>query len=244
MNLEDILNLLMNNAKGSFSSEIEKIKYVERNGIVFLDEIDKKGSRSNEDVSGRGVLNSLLEFLTGADYEVGQGYKSYKFNTKNLTIFAAGAFTNVMESAKKANIGFGSSAISNQAKLTVENIMRDGSIPNELMGRFHKIINLNPISKEVLSEIITASKKSTLTATQSKLKNLGIDLTWDDTFINKVAEEAYKRKLGARSLKSIIEETLFEIQWHALNQTSSSTVIATAETVDNPKQFILKPKNP
>ncbi|MDD4706408.1 MAG: AAA family ATPase, partial [Bacilli bacterium] len=99
-NLEDIINNLVNNTTGFFSSHEEKVKFAENHGIVFLDEIDKKGSPNNNDVSGRGVLNSLLEFLSGADYVVGVGSKAYKFNTKNLTIFAAGAFTHVFETNK------------------------------------------------------------------------------------------------------------------------------------------------
>ena len=91
-----------------------------------------------------------------------------------------------------------------------------------------------------LKEILLNSKKSTLKITQNKLQNLGVNLICEDSFINRVAEEAYKRNLGARSLKSIIEESLFEIQWEALKHTSPTSIIVNAETVDNPKKYTLK----
>ena len=240
MNLEDILSTLVSNTKGCFLSEEEKINYAEHNGIVFLDEIDKKGSNSNGDVSGRGVLNSLLEFLTGSDYEI--GHKKQKFNTKNLTIFAAGAFNNVYNKSVKQGIGFNSNTINQKQNLSMENFVNEGLMPNELMGRFHKIVNLNPISQNVLSEILIKSKKSSLISIQEKLSKLGVELYYDQTFIDKVAEEAHKRKLGARSLKSIIEESLFEIQWTALQNKAPGKITVTSDTVVNPKNFILKPR--
>lgn len=241
MNLEDILCMLLNNTRGSFLSDEEKIKYAEQNGIVFLDEIDKKGSLNNSDVSGRGVLNSLLDFLTGADYEV-HNNKKYKFNTKNLTIFAAGAFNTVYDKTKKQSIGFNSNNVNDKHNISMENFINEGLMPNELMGRFHKIVNLNPISENILSDILTKSKKSSLVSTQEKLSELGVELIYDESFINKVANEAHKRNLGARSLKAIVEESLFEIQWTALQQKTPSRITVTSETVDNPTKFILKPR--
>ncbi|MDD4406981.1 MAG: AAA family ATPase [Bacilli bacterium] len=239
--LEDIIKTLVNNTTGTFLSNEDKIKFVEHNGIVFLDEIDKKGSPNNNDVSGRGVLNSLLEFLSGSNYEVGQGLKAYKFNTKNLNIFAAGAFTNVYENNKKSNIGFNSEFDLFQSEVTAENLIKEGLMPNELMGRFHRIINLNPVSEEVLRNILLNSKISTLLTYQAKLKKFGVVLNWEESFINKIAEEAYKRKLGARSLKSLIEESLSDVHWEALRRSIPGKIIVTDETVDNPKRYIYKP---
>lgn len=240
-NLEDILNTLVNNTPGKFSTDEDKIKFAEHNGIVFLDEIDKKGSANNGDVSGRGVLNSLLGFLSGSDYEIRQGSRLYKFNTKNLTIFAAGAFTNVFENNKKSDIGFNSKSNLLQSQIKVENLINEGLMPNELMGRFHRIINLNPISEEVLRNILLNSKISTLLTYQAKLKKFGVDLNWEEAFINKIATEAYKRKLGARSLKSLIEESLSDIQWKALGRSIPGKITVTDETVDHPKRYRYKP---
>ncbi len=242
-NLEDIISVLVKNTFGNFSSEDERIKYAELNGIVFLDELDKKGSVSNGDVSGRGVLNSLLEFLTGSDYIIGQGLKSYKFNTRNLSIFAAGAFSNVYDSNKKSNIGFNSENNLTNQNVSIDNFINEGMMPAELMGRFHKIVNLNPITKNILIDILQNSKKSTLLSSREKLRNLEVDLTWDESFINKIVEEAFKRKLGARSLKSLVEESLFEVQWNAIKNKVPAKIKVTAETVDNPKKYILSLKN-
>lgn len=240
-NLEDILDTLVHNTTGIFSTDEDKIKFAEHNGIVFLDEIDKKGSANNGDISGRGVLNSLLGFLSGSDYEIRKGSRLYKFNTKNLTIFAAGAFTNVLENNKKSDIGFNSKSNSFQSQVKVENLINEGLMPNELMGRFHRIINLNPISEEVLRNILLNSKISTLLTYQAKLKKFGVDLNWEEAFINKIAAEAYKRKLGVRSLKSLIEESLSDIQWKALGRNIPGKITVTDETVDHPKRYGYKP---
>lgn len=241
MDLEDILLALINSSKSIDLPISEKIKYIENNGIVFLDEIDKKGGlKDGGDVSGRGVLNSLLEFLTGTDYKVNYNRQSIIMNTKNLTIFAAGAFTNVYKDINKTPIGFNFENKSEKKEMSTENFINEGGMPAEFMGRFHKVVTLNPININTLKEILLNSKKSTLKITQNKLQNLGVNLICEDSFINRVAEEAYKRNLGARSLKSIIEESLFEIQWEALKQTSPTSIIVNAETVDNPKKYTLK----
>lgn len=240
MNLEDILETLLYNVKGEFYDTADKIRYAERNGIVFLDEIDKKGSNDNGDVSGRGVLNALLEFMTGADYQVGKGAYVHKFNTKYLTIIASGAFANVYDNKSSRAIGFGADLNLKKKKIAPEDFVEKGLMPSEFMGRFHKIIPLDPLSKNTLERIIIQSKKSTLLAARKRLEILEVDLAWDESYIKKVAEEAYKMKMGGRALKSIVEGSLSEITWEALKQQKPLTVNINDETVMNPSKIIVK----
>ena len=65
----------------------------------------------------------------------------------------------------------------------------------------------------------------------------GVNLKWDETFIEEVAKRAYNLNMGARSLKTIIEQALVEIKWQALLENKEKTVLVTKETVENPKQY-------
>jgi len=97
-NVDDALIRLYNKAN-------RNLQRAER-GILALDEIDKKASDSNGDVSGRGVLNSLLKLLDGTvyDLEIDRGVR-VPFDTSNLTIVAMGAFAN-MKRDKHKPLGF------------------------------------------------------------------------------------------------------------------------------------------
>ena len=242
--LEDILETLIKNTKGDFSTDAERITYAEENGIVYLDEIDKKGTSNNSNISGRAVLNSLLQFISGSDYGVIRKHHvaTGKFNTKNLTFFFSGAFTNVFDNPHANAIGFNSTN-KPRSRVNVEDFIKYGNMPSELMGRIHKIINLNPLSKEDLSTILLNSKKSTLLAMKEKLNLLGTNLVWDDTFTNRIVEEAYKKKIGARPLKGIIEVALQEIYWDALNCEDNCDILVTGKTVEDPNNFKLIQKN-
>ena len=78
------------------------VKKAER-AIVYFDEIDKKGSEKNSDVSGRGVLNILLKFMDGTEYLACKNMQhvdpktSAKISTKNMIVGAGGAFANIHE---------------------------------------------------------------------------------------------------------------------------------------------------
>lgn len=235
LDLEDVLSELV--SKTPNLSVADRVKYAERNGVVFFDEIDKKGSMDNGDVSGRGVLNSLLQFLDGSDYEISVNRIPFYFNTKYLNIFASGAFTPVKEEISRASIGFGTSTVQMASKASVEDYIKKGNMPSEFMGRFHQIVELNPLREQDLANILTNSTASPILIEQAKLMLAGINITWDESFIEEVAKKAYSLKLGARSLKTIIEEALADLKWEALLSLDKPTIEVSRDTVLNPKQY-------
>ena len=248
MDLEDILEELVSKVTVLKDKEA-KIKYAEKNGIVFLDEIDKKGTRNNGDVSGKAVLNSLLQFIDGASYQIfkpkglvmGENSPSSYFNTKYLNIFAAGAFMDVRTSDKKTCIGgFGGIKEEKKESLTLADYIEKGCMPPEFMRRFHQIVSLNTLSEEDLKKILTSSTISPILIEQIKKQEAGLHLSWDDSFVEAVAKEAYKLKTGARSLKAIIEKTLFEAKWDFMYNGGFSEVELTGKTVENPKVYTKK----
>jgi len=244
MNLEDILEELV--SKVTITNSInEKIRYAEKNGVVFLDEIDKKGSKDNGDVSGRTVLNALLQFIDGANYQIFSGQKymmssnitpSY-FNTKYLNIFASGAFTHVKDDINKKTIGFSGGAKEIITKLKPEDYIQKGDMPIEFMGRFQQTVQLNPLGLNDLKDILNKSSASPILIESQKLDIRAVNLRWDESFIEEVAKRAYNLNMGARSLKTIIEGALSEIKWKSLLEYEEKTVLVTRETVENPKQY-------
>ena len=133
--IEDYLIRLIDNAKGDINKAME--------GIVIFDEIDKKGSDSNSDVSGKGVLNTLLAFIQGTVYDFEYKKRLVHFDTSKLTVYATGAFTDVNMEISKNSIGFNTIKESNEdikySKLDADDLSKIGGIPIELLGRFSTI---------------------------------------------------------------------------------------------------------
>lgn len=244
--IEDFLSRLISVANG----DIEKAQQ----GIVLLDEIDKKGTESNGDVSGRGVLNTLLPFIQGTTYTVpvdsSFGKKKVQFDTKNLTIFATGAFTDVAKEKGNGfgnrNIGFSPSIkIDNKEdieykKFTREDLKKYGNMPDELLGRFSTITQLSGHTKESLITILTNSNISNLLKEKEELKIIDINLFWTDDYLDKVAEHALTLKTGARSLKSAIEESIKSARWEAINNIDDiSGIILNGEAVENADKAVI-----
>lgn len=236
-NIEDFLARLITKTSGD-------VKKAEK-GIVVFDEIDKKGSDKNSDISGKGVLNTLLPFIQGTTYDVKVGYnKTVPFNTANLTIFATGAFTDVNEAKgldKGNNIGFGSHSFEKTnnedikyEKIDIDDLVKYGGMPRELIGRFSTITQLSGHTKESLIKILTGSNASALIAEQKKLSKLGINLRWTNGYIETVADRALTLKTGARSLKATVEKSIKEARWEVLeNLGEYSSIILTEKTVAN-----------
>ena len=241
-NIEDFLARLIGKAGG----DVKKAEC----GIVVLDEIDKKGTEKNDDVSGKGVLNTFLPFIQGTTYDVKYNGKTIPFNTSKLTIFATGAFTDVakgkleqtnLEGYSNSKIGFNSNFKKDDKKedivypkLEIDDFVKYGNMPIEIIGRFPTIAQLTGHTKESLRQILTESNISALLSEKRKLEKLGISLSWTNGYLDKVAEKAIELKTGARSLKSTVEKSVKEARWETLtNLESFCGIILTEKTVED-----------
>lgn len=252
-NIEDFLARLISKAGGDIKKAEE--------GIVVFDEIDKKGSEKNDDVSGKGVLNTLLPFLQGTTYDVKYNGRTYPFNTSKLTIFATGAFTDVAkgkktnstsENYKATRIGFNADIRSKKdneedikyEKLEIDDFVKYGNMPVEIMGRFPIIAQLTGHTKDSLRTILTGSNVSALLAEKRKLEKLGVTLSWTNGYLDRVAEEAIKLKTGGRSLKTTVEKSVKEARWEVLESLGTyCSIVLTEKSVDNNKDCILIDQN-
>jgi len=151
-----------------------------------------------------------------------------EINTKNILFIVGGAFVNLDRiidqriNENNSSIGFGANVRDRTEKMSItdafmqidqEDLIKYGLIP-ELVGRLPVIAALKELSKEQLISVMTEPKNAIIKQYKSlfKLENMGINFT--DSALSTIADEALKKRTGARGLHSIIESKLIKTQFH------------------------------
>ena len=222
--------------------DLEKAEHA----IIFIDEIDKKGSDKKDDVSGQGVLNVLLPFIEGTEYmavdSMKHPTKQVRINTSNMIVILGGAYTDVYKNLiDKNGLGFGADVKSaserKPRKATPEDFVTKAQMTDEFMGRV-AIVHLNDLSVDDLVKVIRESDESSLAIQQKLFEELGVKLTAGDDFVKKIAQNAYDRKTGARGLNTVVEEATWEAYYDAYtHEDEYDEIVLTEETVNDPKQY-------
>jgi ATP-dependent Clp protease ATP-binding subunit ClpX len=192
-------------------------KELTENGIVFIDEIDKiarKTHSDGKDISGEGVQQELLKLLEGSviTINLGMGQKEY-IDTRNILFIGGGAFEGV-ENLINKNIGIRKEDKNNFSEISHNNLMQYGLI-KELVGRFPIIHQLHELQKSDLIKILEMKEYGLMEQYKKMLFSTGIDLSWNDEFLNSIADEAVLSKLGARGLQSALENKLKNVIFNA-----------------------------
>ena len=244
---------------GVSNGDLEKAQ----NGILIIDEIDKKVSEKKDDVNGTAVINSLLKIMDRDIIEVDTAREeTVSFDTSNLTIVFMGAFSDLYEKKqkdkeekekkkkeeaedKKITIGF--TAVHEEKKeedkkeskdkaITKQDLI-DYGVPPEFLGRISKIAYTKELTEEDLIQILKKSKISPLKMEEEFFKDLGITFKYTNGYIMQLAQNCLKHKTGARELKSEVQKSLENVYEEVLNNPGKiKTLKLTKKTaLDNKK---------
>ena len=243
--VESVLSKLL----AAADNDVEKAE----KGIVFIDEIDKIAKKQNSnsrDVSGESVQQGLLKILEGAEIEVpvGSGSKNAMvpmttMNTKNILFICGGAFPAIEDIIKarlnkQSSIGFRADLKDKYDKdpnilkqVTNEDLREFGMIP-EFLGRLPVLFTLDALDKDMYIKILKEPKNAILKQYKKLLALDEVDLQFDDSAYEAIAEKALKKNTGARALRAIIEEFMLDIMYQIPRDDSIGRVIITGDYVN------------
>ena len=203
-------------------------------GIIFVDEIDKLAKKKNthsRDVSGESVQQGMLKLLEGAEVEVPVGASSKNamvpmttVNTRNILFIVGGAFPGLEDIikerlSKRSSMGFTSELRGDVGKdvhilekVRSEDLRNFGMIP-EFLGRLPIVTAFEQLDEDMFVRILTEPKNAIIKQYQKLLALDEVKLTFSDGAFRAIARKAAEEELGARALRSIIEEYMMDIMY-------------------------------
>ncbi|MBQ6057118.1 MAG: ATP-dependent Clp protease ATP-binding subunit ClpX [Treponema sp.] len=248
--VENVLLKLINAADGN-------IPAAER-GIIFIDEIDKIGRKSENtsitrDVSGEGVQQALLKIIEGTVASVPpQGGRKHpnqemlEIDTTNILFILGGAFVGIDKIIEQRtagkSMGFGGhiGMLDEEQKMellnqcTPDDLVKFGLIP-EIIGRMPITVALKELTKADLKRILTEPKNSIVNQLKASFAIDDLELDFTEDALEAIADIAISQKTGARGLRSICEKLLMDLMYEAPSIKGKKKLTITKEIVQSNK---------
>jgi ATP-dependent Clp protease ATP-binding subunit ClpX len=244
---EDVENILLKLIQAAG----DDVKRAET-GIVYIDEIDKIGRRSENpsitrDVSGEGVQQALLKIIEGTVASVPpQGGRKHphqdfiEIDTTNVLFIAGGAFAGLEQIVERRvgrrTAGFGAAPSSGQgstdplAGVMPGDLVRFGLIP-ELVGRLPVVSTFRPLDGTALARILTEPRNALIKQYQRLFEMDGVELRFTEDAVGAIAEQALLRRTGARATRAILEEVLLDLMFELPGRQNLTHVVIDRDTV-------------